>query len=137
MYASQEMCPGICVFMSPLSIIFLAHFVQLVPFGQLGENLGVGHAVKHLHVKIQNFIVNIYQNFIDCNWKEVTCTHVMCDGVSVNVYSVYFNIIKIFANLFVWGISNQYYILITLIIYNLYLYECICISLINALIYCM
>ena len=43
--------------------VFFAHFVQLVPFGQLGENfLGVGHAVKH--VKIQNFIVNIHQNFI-------------------------------------------------------------------------
>ena len=42
---------------------FLAHFVQLVPFGQLGENFwGVGYAVKYLHVKIQNFIVNIYQN---------------------------------------------------------------------------
>ena len=48
--------------MSPLSLIFMAHFVQLVPFGQLGENFwGVGHAVKYLHVKIQNFIVNIYQ----------------------------------------------------------------------------
>ena len=54
--------------MSPLSLIFLAHFVQLVPFGQLGENFWVvGHAVKYLHVKIQNFIVNIYQNFIGCN----------------------------------------------------------------------
>ena len=51
--------------MSPLSMVFLAHFVQLVPFGQLGEKfLGVGHIVKHLHVKIQNFIVNIYQNVI-------------------------------------------------------------------------
>ena len=46
----------------------MAHVVQLVPFGQLGENFwGVGHAVNYLHVKIQNFIVNIYQNFIDCN----------------------------------------------------------------------
>ena len=45
--------------------IRLAHFVQLVPFGHLGENFwGVGHAVKYLHVKIQNFIVNIHQNFI-------------------------------------------------------------------------
>ena len=42
----------------------MAHFVQLVPFGQLGENFwGVGHA-GHLHVKIQNFIVNSCQNFI-------------------------------------------------------------------------
>ena len=57
------MCPGICV-LCPLSM-FLAHFVQLAPFGQLGENFWeVGHAVRHLHVKIQNFIVNIYQNFI-------------------------------------------------------------------------
>ena len=104
MYASQEMWPGICVFMSPLSIIFMAHFVQLVPFGHLGENFGVGHAVKYLHVKIQNFIVNIYQNFIGCNWTEVTCTHVMCDDVSVNVCSEYFNIIKFFfASLFCVG----------------------------------
>ena len=59
------MCPGICVFMAPLSLTCLAHFVPLVPCGQLGENFwGVGHAVKYLHVKIQNFIVNIYQNFI-------------------------------------------------------------------------
>ena len=68
----------------------MAHFVLLVPFGQLGENFwGVGHAVKYLHVKIQNFIVNIYQNFIDCNGKEVICTHVMCDDGSVNVCSVF------------------------------------------------
>ena len=67
MSASQGMCRGICVsFMSPLSIIFGVHFVHLVPFGQLGENFwGVGHAVINLHVKIQNFNVNIYQNFID------------------------------------------------------------------------
>ena len=47
----------------------MAHFVQLVPFGQLGENFWgwVGHAVKYLHAKIQNFIVNIYENFIGCN----------------------------------------------------------------------
>ena len=54
------------VFLCPHCPCFLALFVQLVPFGQLGENFwGVGHAVKH--VKIQNFIVNIYQNFIGCN----------------------------------------------------------------------
>ena len=84
--------------------MFLAHFVQLVLFGQLGENFWrVGHAVKYLHVKIQNFIVNIYQNFVGCNWTEVTCTHVMCDDGSVNVCSVYFNIIEIFASLFCVG----------------------------------
>ena len=59
------MCPGIYGFVSLLSLNFIAHVVQLVPFGQLGENFwGVGHAVNYLHVKIQNFIVNIYQNFI-------------------------------------------------------------------------
>ena len=65
----RECVQGFVFFMSPLSIIFwifMAHFVQLVPFGQMGENFwGVGHAVKH--VKIQNFIVNICQNFIGCN----------------------------------------------------------------------
>ena len=65
MYASQGMCPGIGLFHVPIVLIFIAHVVQLVPFGQLGENFwGVGHAVTYLHVKIQNFIVNIYQNFI-------------------------------------------------------------------------
>ena len=64
----REYVQGLVCFMSPLSLNFMAHFVQLVPFGQLGENFwGVGHAVKYLHVKIQNFIVNIYQNFIDCS----------------------------------------------------------------------
>ena len=44
--------------MSPLSLNFITHVVQLVPFGQLGENFWwVGHAVNYLHVKIQNFIV--------------------------------------------------------------------------------
>ena len=63
----RECVQGLVCFMSPLSLVFLAPFVQLVPFGQLGENFwGVGHAVK-MHVKIQNFIVNRYQNFIDCN----------------------------------------------------------------------
>ena len=68
LYASQGICPGIGLFYVPIVLNFMAHFVQLVPFGQLGENFwGVGHAVNYLHVKIQNFIVNIYQNFIDCN----------------------------------------------------------------------
>ena len=59
------MCPGIGLFHVPIVLNFMAHFVHSVPFGQLGENFwGVGHAVKYLHVKIQNFIVNIYQNFI-------------------------------------------------------------------------
>ena len=50
----------------------MAHFVQLVPFGQLGEKFwGVDHTVNYLHVKIQNFIANIYQTFIDCNGNEV------------------------------------------------------------------
>ena len=65
MYASQGMCPGIGLFYVPIVLNLMAHSVQLVPFGQLGENFwGVGHAVQYLHVKIQNFIVNIYQNFI-------------------------------------------------------------------------
>ena len=64
LYASQGICPGIGLFYVPIVLHFMAHFVQLVPFGQLGENFwGVGHAVKYLHVKIQNFIVNIYQKF--------------------------------------------------------------------------
>ena len=93
LYASQGMCPGIDLFYVPFVLyfffFFLAPFVQLVPFGQLGENFwGVGHAVK-MHVKIQNFIVNRYQNFIDCNGNEVICTHVMCDDGSVNVCSVF------------------------------------------------
>ena len=105
----------------------MAHFVQLVPFGQLGEIFwGVGHAVNYLHVKIQNFIVNIYQNFIDCNWKEVICTNVMCDDASVNVCSIYFNIKNpSLPTCFVWGISDQYYMMIALIFYNSYLCECI------------
>ena len=61
----------------------------------------------------------------------------MCDDVSVNVCSVYINIIKVLSTCFVWGISNQYYMVITLIFYNLYLYECIYITLISAFIYCM
>ena len=61
----------------------------------------------------------------------------MCDDVSVNVCSVYFNIIKVLPTCFVWGISNQYYMVITLIFYNLYLYECIYISLISTFGYCM
>ena len=116
------------VFLCPHCPYFFGPFFQLVPFGKLGENFwGVGHAMINLHVKIQNFIVNIYQNFIGCNWTEVTCTHVVCDDVSLNVCSVYFNIIKKFflPTFFVWGISNQYYMVIPLIFYNLYLYECI------------
>ena len=47
LYASQGMCPGIGLFYVPIVLGFMAHFVQLVPFGQLGENFsGVGHAVK-------------------------------------------------------------------------------------------
>ena len=68
----------------------MAHFVQLVPFGQLGEKFwGVDHTVNYLHVKIQNFIANIYQTFIDCNGNEVIYTHVMCDDASVNMCSVF------------------------------------------------
>ena len=44
----------------------------------------------------------------------------MCDDVSVNVCSVYFNITKNFSNLFCVGISNQYYMVDTLIFNNLY-----------------
>ena len=61
----------------------------------------------------------------------------MCDDVSVNVCSVYFNIIKVLPTCFVWGISNQYYMVIALIFYNSYLYECIYITLIGTFIYCM
>ena len=124
----RECVQGFVFLLCPHCPYFLAHFVQLVPIGQLGENFwGVSYAVINLHVKIQNFIVNIYQNFIGCNWTEVTCTHVMCDDVSMNVCSVYFNIINIFflPTCFVWGISNQYYMVITWIFNNLYLYECI------------
>ena len=45
--ASQGMCPGIGLFYVPIVLDFMAHFVQSIPFGQLGENFwGVGHAVK-------------------------------------------------------------------------------------------
>ena len=40
------------VFYVPIVYVFLSHFVQLVPFGQLGENFwGVGHAVKYQNSK--------------------------------------------------------------------------------------
>ena len=59
----------------------------------------------------------------------MTCTHVMCDDASVNVCSVYFNIINSsLPTCFVWGISNQYYMVIALIFYNSYLCECIYIT---------
>ena len=62
----------------------------------------------------------------------------MCDDVSVNVCSVYFNIINSFLpTCFVGGISNQYYMVIALIFYNSYLYECIYIPLISTFIYCV
>ena len=67
LYASQGMCPGIGLFYVPIVLGFMAHFVQLVPFGQLGENFLGGGSCSQMHVKIQNFIVNGYQNFIDCN----------------------------------------------------------------------
>ena len=64
----REYVQGLVCFMSPLSLNFITHVVLLVPFGQLGENFwGVGHAVNICMSKIQNFIVNIYQNFIDCS----------------------------------------------------------------------
>ena len=68
----------------------------------------------------------------------MTCTHVICDDVSVNVCSVYFNIINSFLpTCFVWGISNQYYMVIALIFYIVYWYECIYIPLISIFIYWM
>ena len=58
--------------------------------------------------------------------------------MSVNVCSVYFNIINSsLPTCFVWGISNQYYMVIALIFYIVYWYECIYIPLISTFIYCM
>ena len=62
----------------------------------------------------------------------------MCDDASVNVCSVYFNIINYsLPTCFVWGISNQYYMVIALIFYNVYLYERVYIPLMDAFIYSM
>ena len=66
LYASQGMCPGIGLFYVPIVLVFMAHFVQLVTFGQLGENFW-GWVMQSNACQIQNFIVNGYQNFIDCN----------------------------------------------------------------------
>ena len=38
LYASQGMCPGIGLFYVPIVLTFITNVVQLVPFGQLGEN---------------------------------------------------------------------------------------------------
>ena len=44
----------------------------------------------------------------------------MHDDVSMNVCSVYFNTTKYLPACFVWGISNQYYMVDTLIFNNLH-----------------
>ena len=45
---SRDLC-----FYVPIVHVFMALFVQLVPFGQLGENFwGLGHAVKHVKIQI-------------------------------------------------------------------------------------
>ena len=40
LYASQGLCPGIGLFYVPIVLGFMAHFVQLVPFGQWVKTFG-------------------------------------------------------------------------------------------------
>ena len=102
-----------------MSLICMAHFVQLVPFGQLGENFWGGSCSEISACQNSKFYCEYLSKFYWIVIEKVTCTHVMCDDVSVNVCSVYSNIINIFLlTCFVWGISNQYYMVITLIFDN-------------------